>query len=130
MPERDLSEYFAGRIKGNVQGAIAPSVADALTSFCEQEPEFKDAILDSGKTFQDCLDSVAEGVTRSLSDIEAYRRAVKFYFSTATVSFVMTIDLCGDNGAEKPPITMTKNTSEDKPQSKSLSVSLDDLLDF
>ena len=115
--------YFdTTKIKGNVQTAVASAVAEALTSFCEQEPEFEQAIDQSDKTFQECLDSVAKGVSRSISDIEVYRRAVKFYFSTATVSFHMSIDLCGDNGADKPPITMTER--------KSLSLSLDDLLDF
>lgn len=116
-------EYFGGRITGQKQKAIGPAVAEALTSFCEQEPEFEQAIEQSGKTFQECLDEVVKGCGSCLSDIEAYRRAVKFYFSTATVSFRMTIDLCGDNGAAEPRTTaeIEKDT---------LSVSLDDLLDF
>ena len=114
-------EYFTEKIKGQKQEVIAPSVAEALKSFCEQEPEFEQAIEQSGKTFQECLDVCVKGVSSSISDIEVYRRAVKFYFSTATVSFHMSIDLSGDNGAEKP-ITMTK--------SDVLDVSLDDLLDF
>lgn len=116
-----LQEYFTEKVTGNKEAAIASSVAEALTSFCEQEPEFEQAILQSGKSFQDCLSEVVKGVGSCLSDIEAYRRAVKFYFSTATVSFRMTIDLSGDNGAA-PAITMT--------ESKTLNVSLDDLLDF
>lgn len=116
-------EYFyGGKIKGQVQQAIAPATAAALSSFCEQEPEFEQAIEQSGKTFQECLDEVAKGVRGSISDIDVYRKAAKFYFSTATVNFVMNIDLAGGNGA--PPITMTKN------ENKTLSVSLDDLLDF
>lgn len=117
------SAYFTEEIKGQKQKAISSAVAEALTSFCEQEPEFEQAILQSGKTFQACLDEVVKDCGSCLSDIEAYRRAVKFYFSTATVSFRMEIDLCGNNGAEKP-ITMTENKSD------VLSVSLDDLLDF
>ena len=116
-------EYFGGRITGQKQKAIGPAVAEALTSFCEQEPEFEQAIEQSGKTFQECLDEVVKGCGSCLSDIEAYRKAVKFYFTTATVSFHMTIDLSGGNGADKP-ITMTENKSD------VLSVSLDDLLDF
>ena len=117
------SAYFTEEIKGQKQKAISSAVAEALTSFCEQEPEFEQAIEQSGKTFQECLNEVVNGCGSCLSDIEAYRRAVKFYFSTATVSFRMEIDLCGNNGAEKP-ITMTENKSD------VLSVSLDDLLDF
>lgn len=117
-------EYFGIKIKGRKQQAIDSAVAEALTSFCEQEPEFEQAIEQSGKTFQECLDSVVKDCGDCLSDIEAYRRAVKFYFSTATVSFIMKIDLSGDNGAEKPPITMTETKKD------TLSISLDDLLDF
>ena len=116
-------QYFKNAIKGAKQQAVASAVQEALESFCEQEPEFEQAILQSGKTFQECLDSVVKDCGSCLSDIEAYRRAVKFYFSTATVSFKMTIDLSGDNGAAKP-ITMTENKKD------TLSISLDDLLDF
>lgn len=116
--------FFSGKIKGKYQQAIAPETAKALTLFCEQEPEFAQAVEESGKTFQDCLDSVCKKIGSSISDLEAYKRAVKFYFSTADVHFNMTIDLCGDNGHADPPITMTQHKPE------SLSVSLDELLDF
>jgi len=130
MPKRDLSEYFdIKNIKGRAQKIVAEGVANALQHFCNEEPEFYQAIEQSGKSFAECLSEIVKDVGPSkpgLSDFETYNRAVKFYFSTATVSFHMTIDLCGDNGADKPPITMTQNKSE----SKSLSISLDDLLDF
>ena len=118
----NIEKYFNAGIKGLKQKAIASAVREALESFCEQESEFEQAIEQSGKTFQACLDEVVKDCGSCLSDIEAYRRAVKFYFSTASVSFVMQIDLSGDNGAK--PITMTENKSD------TLSVSLDDLLDF
>lgn len=47
-------------IKGNKQKAIAESVVIALQSFCEQEPEFEQAIEQSSKSFQDCLDACRE----------------------------------------------------------------------
>ncbi|MBR4627760.1 MAG: hypothetical protein IKO47_08690 [Ruminococcus sp.] len=119
-----IGYFYCGKIKGQVQKAIASATAAALSSFCEQEPEFEQAIEQSGKTFQDCLDEVAKSAGSCISDIEVYRKAVKFYFSTATVSFVMNINLSGDISA--PPITMTKN----EPKKDVLSVSLDDLLDF
>ncbi len=122
----DKEKYFDIKgIKGNCQKTIAPDTAKALTLFCGQEPEFEQAINQSGTSFQQCLDSVVKGVKSSISDLEVYTKAVKFYFSTATVHFHMTIDLSGDNGHIDPPITMTQN----KPKS-TLSVSLDDLLDF
>lgn len=130
MPKRDLSEYFdIKNIKGQAQKIVSEGVAKALQHFCNEEPEFYQAIEQSGKSFAECLNEIVKDVGPSkpgLSDIEVYRRAVKFYFSTATVSFNMSIDLCGDNGADKPPITMTQGKSVNK----SLSLSLDDLLDF
>lgn len=118
----DKEKYFdVKNIKGRYQQAVAADTAKALTLFCSQEPEFEQAIEQSDKTFQECLDSVVKGVSESVSDFKAYNKAVKFYFSTAVVHFNMQIDLIGDSKHDDPPITMTKS---------SLSVSLDSLLDF
>lgn len=122
----DLKGYFdTSVIVGQYQRAVAEETAKALMKFCEQEPEFEQAIEQSGMDFQRCLDEVIKGVDKSISDLEVYIKAVKFYFSTAVVHFHMTINLSGDNGHIEPPITMTQS----KPKS-SLSVSLDDLLNF
>lgn len=122
----DREKYFdTNCIKGRYQKAIANETAEALILFCKREPEFEQAVEQSGKSFQECLDSITKGIEDSMSDLKTYNKAVKFYFSTATVHFNMTIDLSGDNGHADPPITMTQS----KPKS-SLSVSLDDLLDF
>lgn len=122
----DLKGYFdTSVIVGQYQRAVAPKTAKALMEFCEQEPEFEQAIEQSGVDFQCCLDKVIKGVGESISDLEVYTKAAKFYFSTATVHFRMTIDLSGENGHTEPPITMTQS----KPKS-SLSLSLDELLDF
>ncbi|MCR4794231.1 MAG: hypothetical protein K5898_03490 [Ruminococcus sp.] len=119
-------EYFdTKKIKGRAQKIVAEGVANALRYFCDKEPEFEQAIEQSGKSFTDCLDEIVKDVGPSkpgLSDFEVYNRAAKFYFTTAKIWYTMNIDLCGDNGAEKPPITMTKKDT--------LSISLDDLLDF
>lgn len=118
----DKEKYFdVANIKGRYQQAVAADTAKALTLFCSQEPEFEQAIEQSDKTFQECLDSVTKGIKRSCSDFDVYSRAVKFYFSTADVHFNMQIDLIGDSKHDDPPITMTKS---------SLSISLDSLLDF
>lgn len=123
---KDLKGYFdTSVIVGKYQRAVAPKTAKALMEFCKQEPEFEQAIEQSGVDFQCCLDKVIKGVGESISDLEVYTKAVKFYFSTATVHFHMTIDLSGDNGHIEPPITMTQS----QPKS-SLGLSLDELLNF
>lgn len=114
--------YFVSLAKDKYARAIAKPTADALMEFCRQEPEFKQAIEQSGKSFDDCLTAITKGIGQSISDLEVYSRAVKFYFPVAAVRFHMTIDLCGDNGAVDPPITQHKN--------EPMQLSLDSLLDF
>lgn len=114
--------YFDVKPKGRHAQVLAKPTANALMEFCRQEPEFEQAIEQSGKTFGDCLTAITKGIGQSISDLEIYTRAVKFYFPVAAVRFHMTIDLCGDNGAVDPPITQHKN--------EPMQLSLDSLLDF
>ena len=128
MSRMDKKKYFDVKdIKGKKQTAIAKDTAKALLQFCKQEPEFEKAVEQSGKTYAECLDSIVKDVGSSVSDLEVYSKAVKFYFETAKVHFNMSIDLSGDNGYKEPPITVTHNESK---ASGILTVSLDELLDF
>lgn len=124
MKYLDEKYFSTSGIKGRVQQVIAESTAQALLEFCRQETEFERAVADSSKSFQECLDWIDQEISdkrdEAVSDLEVYSKAVKFYFSTATVHFRMEIDLCGNNGA--PHITKT--------DSKTLGISLDELLDF
>lgn len=95
------------------QRIMLPSVREALISFCKQEREFAQAIIESKQTFKDCMTAVAKNVGSGISDLEAYRRAVRFYFLGAGIKLSMEIDLCGS----------VKDGSKD-----ALSVSLTDLL--
>lgn len=101
--------------------AIKKAVADALICFCKQDDEFSQAIIDSDKTLSDCLNHIANGIGNSISDLEVYNKAVKFYFSGATVKFHMTIDLCGE-------VNETAETSaQDKPKANIIDLNFDDL---
>lgn len=79
-------------VNGSKEGAMKGAVRDALLSFAEQNEEFAQAIVQGG-SFADCMKAVAKGVGNSISDIEAYRKAVTFYFDGATVRFEMHIQL-------------------------------------
>lgn len=79
------------KVNGQKEKAIAGAVLDALIEFCEQNEEFARAIEQTDKTFPECLTEICKGVGSSISDIEAYRRAVEFYFPGAIVDMVMTI---------------------------------------
>ena len=95
--------------------AMKKAVHDALAEFCRQDEEFAQAILQGG-SFADCMKAVSAGVGSSISDLDAYRRAVQFYFPGANIRFRMEINLCA--GAEDGPEPAPERT--DKPKVLSL----------
>lgn len=112
----EKDKYFSpAGISGKVQQAVAERTAEALYLFCKQSKEFKQAVEQSGKSFQQCLDSIDKAVNRrsSVSDFDIFKTAAEFYFPGAVIHFDMRIDL----GEEPEP-------------EKTISVSFDDLLDF
>lgn len=121
--EKELREFKA--VNGQAR-AVYAHVCEALSEFCRQDAEFAQAVYEQDKTLSDCCTEIMKDVGGSISDLEVYKRAVKFYFSTATISFHMSIDLCGDNGADKGNKRLEL---PDKTKSV-LDISLDDLLDF
>ena len=74
--------------------AMAAAVLNAVQEFCKQEPEFAQAVVQGG-SFSECMKKVAAGVGSSISDLEAYKKAVQFYFPGAVVNMQLTIDLVG-----------------------------------
>lgn len=104
MLEQALEKLRAGRgDTGGLERAaqmMAGPVADALEGFCRQNGEFAQAVAQGGG-FTDCMRAVAKNCGSALSDIEAYRRAVQFYFPGAEVRVSMAIDLCP--GVEEEP---------------------------
>lgn len=74
------------------------AVRERLESFCRQDGEFAQAVAQGG-TFGDCMSHVAQGVKNGhISDLEAYQRAVQFFFPGAQIKCEMTIDLVGIAG--------------------------------
>ena len=67
-------------------------VEAALEDFCRQDEEFAQAVVQGG-TFEDCMKKVATNCGNGLSDLEAFRRAVQFYFRGADIQLQMKIDL-------------------------------------
>ena len=70
--------------------AMKKYIKDTLLTLCGQSERFAAAVLD-GDTFEDCMKAVAKGIGGSISDLEAVKRAVKFYMKGADVSFQMVI---------------------------------------
>lgn len=95
-------------ISGRKEKAMMSAVRNALMSFCGQESEFAQAILESKGSFKDCMVAVAKDTGDCISDLEAYRRAVRFYFPGADIEFKMTIDLCASvGGSGKDPVSFS-----------------------
>lgn len=87
---------------------MAPAVLETLKTFCLQDQEFAQAVAQGG-SFSACMKAVADGVGTSISDLDAYKRAVQFYFPGAQIRMQMTIDLIGD--AVQPEISKSEGES-------------------
>ena len=91
------------KVAGNKEKAMAGAVFAAVKDFCLQNEEFAQAVVQGG-SFADCMKKVAAGVGNSISDLDAYKKAVQFYFPGAEVRMQLTIDLVdGMVGKEKLP---------------------------
>ena len=89
---RERLEREDGQVKGPKEIAMKEPVREALLEFCRQNEEFAQAVAQGG-SFVDCMTAVASGVGSSVSDLEAYRKAVRYYFDGAQVEYAMTIRL-------------------------------------
>lgn len=115
-------EAFKGDRYGKV---MLDDVHKALVSFCEQEEEFAQAIVQSEKTLTDCLNAVSRGITgNAISDLDAYKRAVRFYFEGADIECTMRINLIGSAASDTPPIELSSSA---EPKKTVFELSLDDL---
>lgn len=102
-PTEAVKKLEDGRktVSGNKEKAMAGAVLATLKDFCRQDAEFAQAVVQGG-SFAECMSAVAKGVGASISDLEAYRKAVQFYFPGAAIRSQMTIDLIGDAAKPEP----------------------------
>lgn len=115
-------------VSGQKEKAMAPAVAAQLEHFCRQDAEFAQAVVQGG-TFADCMKAVADGVGNCISDLDAYKKAVQFYFPGAEVKMQLTIDLIGKAAGEAEPEAIPVAVpAEEKP--KVISLNLDDGFDL
>jgi len=120
-------------VKGQKENVVKRPVADALISFCRQQEEFAQAVVQSDKGFADCVAHVVKGVGQALSDIDAYRKAVEFWFPGAMVDMVLTIRMsefekAAENVPEALPDVPEKREVAKNQTAGDLSFSLFDLL--
>ena len=88
-------------VSGQKEKAMASAVMEALKNFCVQDEEFAQAVVQGG-SFTNCMTAVAKGIGTSISDLDAYKKAVQFYFPGAKIKMQMTIDLIGDAAGNLP----------------------------
>ena len=77
---------------GRKENVIAQPTADALLTFCKQNEEFAQAVV-QGKSFEDCVKAVAKDIGSACSDFTVYQKAVEFYFPGAVIEFQMNIKM-------------------------------------
>lgn len=97
--ERLEREYDG--VTGRKEAVMKKTVREALESFIWQDDEFAQAVVQGG-SFEKCMGAVAQGVGGGISDIEACRKAARFYFSGAEVVETMKIDTCPDRVKGEP----------------------------
>lgn len=122
-----LSDQHVKAVKGQKEKAMARPVAEALRSFCRQEAEFAQAVVQGGD-FSSCMMAVAKGVGNCISDLDAYRKAVEFYFPGAKIKMQMTIDLIGDAALPCPEEQSAPALQLYKPEKNELVLNLEDFL--
>ena len=71
--------------------AVAPFVADTLRVFINDNEEFAEAVAKNEKTLNDCCTEITKDTRDFLSDLEVYKRAVKFYLPDADVKCEMSV---------------------------------------
>ena len=96
-------------VSGQREKVMAAPVLAAIKDFCLQDEEFAQAVVQGG-TFADCMKAVAAGVGNAISDIDAYKKAVQFYFPGAKVKMQLSIDLIGDAAKPTPEETQENGT--------------------
>ena len=121
-----LDDEQVKAVKGQKEHAMAGAVAGALRSFCRQSAEFSRAVANGG-SFADCMAAVAKGVGQSISDVDAYKKAVGFYLPGADIRVQMHIDLGGE-AAEPAPAAERKPELRVVKSASPFALNLDDFL--
>lgn len=104
-----LDREYKGGHYDRYAAVMKKDTLEVLKDFCRQDGEFAQAVVQGG-SFADCMKAVAKGIGQSISDLEAFKRAVQFYFPGAEIRCSMTIDLTGSaaGGQEEPPAAERK----------------------
>lgn len=81
---------------GRHASAVAPFVADTLIVFINDNDEFAAAVANSEKSLNDCCSEITKDTKDFVSDLEVYKRAVKFYLPDADIKCEMSVVCSGE----------------------------------
>lgn len=110
--EKLKNQYITGKFD-KYAAIMKASVKATLEDFCRQDEEFAQAVAQGG-SFEECMKAVARGCGSGISDLEAYRRAVKFYFPGAEVRMQMSIDLVGTQETQAAGVSPREDSKAEK----------------
>ena len=102
---KKLDEEYKSGSYDKYANVMKRAVKDTVADFCRQDEEFAQAVAQGG-SFTDCMKAVAKDCGSGISDLDAFRRAVQFYFPGAEIRMQMTIDLIGAAAGEDQAQTM------------------------
>lgn len=107
--------------------AVKGAVIRQLKSFCKQNSEFAQAVVQSKGTVADCLEKTVKGCGNSISDFDAFNKAVTFWFPGAKVIFSIKLDI-GDGGFSNEPEEVQAEVPTEQPKKHRIELDFDDLL--
>lgn len=90
--KRKLKDESAAGTFDKYGNAMKADVVKALMEFCRQSEVFAEAVA-HGRSFEECMKAVSKDIKGSISDLEAYKRAVRYYMKDADVRFCMEITM-------------------------------------
>lgn len=135
IPMKNLATQASEKLKegqkavtGQKEKVMAPAVYSQLITFCWQNEEFAGAVIKGG-SFADCMKKVAAGVGNSISDLDAYKKAVQFYFPGAEVKMSLTINLGGKTAETEKANTRPESAPREEKTSKIISLDFDGFFD-
>lgn len=97
------TEASAGKFD-KYAAAMKSAVVKTLSEFCGQSERFAEAVAHGG-SFEECMKAVAKNCGTSLSDEEAYKRAVAFYMPDAKICVRLEIHT---SDMEIPPASASR----------------------
>ena len=101
-PEFKLNVDKGDKVAVCIATGIAPSVSETLISFCKQSGNFAYKVLTSPKSYTHCIAYLVSKViydkehsksNASISDVETYQNAIKFFVPEGSLSFQLNLDI-------------------------------------